>query len=225
MTTYAAAIAARLQREREDEDMAGRTRKKNEGEGPSTNERVAAWSRAMELVKELDETLGGVPYNVLTGAADPSADARVAELEQNQATNLSTIQELHRKLMAAEKAAAEYERELDTVRAANQELSDRVTQQDLSVPSDAFLPVPIRWRHVLPGDVLAVKRGDEVEPWLVRVSRAGDPTGWTVEVARTGADVPRNVDPDDEVPVLVAAAVADAFVVLREQGAEMVGRA
>lgn len=214
MTTYAAAIAARLQRGREDEDMA---RKKTEDEAAVVLRNEVKQTRAT-----IEDALA---YLVeLAERTDPTADARVAELERELAEAKVRVNVLEVNWQGEQATRAELERELDTV---TEQLTDtlvRAEKAESAILVDAFRPVPLRWRYVRPGDVLAVKRGDEVEPWLVRRSQAGDPTGWSVEVARTGKDVPRNVDPDDEVPVLVAAAVADAFVVLREQGAEMVGR-
>lgn len=87
------------------------------------------------------------------------------------------------------------------------------------LPADAFVPVPLRWRHVLAGDVMVAPGG---ALWLIAV-RGRD--GLTTAM-RTGADQhSAPVDPDEVVQVLVPVAERDAVELTREQlGARLVER-
>lgn len=81
-----------------------------------------------------------------------------------------------------------------------------------------WAPVPIRWRYVQPGDVIAGKGG------LLLVARIGleSPTEWAVTIAEHGYYV---VDPDEMVSVLVPIPERDAGALTVEQlGAVVIGR-
>lgn len=87
----------------------------------------------------------------------------------------------------------------------------------MSLDADIFVPVPLRWRHVVAGDVFL----------------GADGLLWAVENMHQGAVCVRNgrtqhadiVDPDDVIPVLVPAVERDAVELTREQlGARLIER-
>ena len=88
-----------------------------------------------------------------------------------------------------------------------------------SLPPDAWVPVPMRWRHVVAGDVIV---GHDGGLWLVAV-RGRD--GLTTAM-RTGADQhSAPVDPDDVVQVLVPVTEREAVELTRDQlGARLIER-
>lgn len=90
------------------------------------------------------------------------------------------------------------------------------------LPADAWVPVSLRWRHVVAGDVFVAPDG---ELWLVHAAQAL-PDGTFRVVADRGADeYGRPVDPDDVISVLVPVSLRDAVELTREQlGARLVER-
>lgn len=90
-----------------------------------------------------------------------------------------------------------------------------------ALPADAWVPVPLRWRHVLPGDVIAGRDG------LLYVERVmPDDRGRTVLQVMGAAGTWRgDVDPDEPVTVLMRADERDAATLLRDQlGARLIER-
>lgn len=90
------------------------------------------------------------------------------------------------------------------------------------LPRDVWVPVALRWRHVIPGDLFI---GGTGAPWLV-VSVDREPSGNLLAVAMRH-DGPRkaDVDPDDTVQVLVPVAEREAATVARELlGARLIER-
>lgn len=84
--------------------------------------------------------------------------------------------------------------------------------------ADHWAPIPLRWRHVLPGDVIVGK----AKPLMVRDVRP-DPGGLTVRVY--GFEQPYYVDADEVMQVLVPAAERTAIASVREQlGGQIIGR-
>jgi hypothetical protein len=80
-----------------------------------------------------------------------------------------------------------------------------------------FVPVPIRWRHVVAGDVIVGKGGLS---WIV----AGRPLGGGVELRAIGKWT-GTVDPDDVVQVLTPVPMAQAVALTREQiGMQLIER-
>lgn len=86
---------------------------------------------------------------------------------------------------------------------------------------DAWVPVPLRWRHILPGDMV-VAPDDQIwhviEVWSGKCS--------TTATAERGKErFSRDVDPDDVIPVLVPVVERDAVELTRDQlGARLVER-
>ena len=85
-------------------------------------------------------------------------------------------------------------------------------------PADVWVPVPLRWRHVVQGDVF-VGQGS-----LWHVSRIGLEKGELTVDVYSGADEWRGpVDPDDVINVLVPVAERDAVELCREElGARLI---
>ena len=86
-------------------------------------------------------------------------------------------------------------------------------------PPDAWIPVPIRWRWVQPGDVVVAPDG---QLWLITLCpRDGEVIGQRTFHERNSG----RPDPDDVVQVLVPVAERDAVELCREElGARLVGR-
>lgn len=84
----------------------------------------------------------------------------------------------------------------------------------------SWVPVPLRWRHVVTGDVFV---GKDQTLWTVAGAVPGRHFG--IEV-RSGANTFKTViDPDDVIPVLVPVAERDAVELTIEQlGARLVER-
>jgi hypothetical protein len=87
-------------------------------------------------------------------------------------------------------------------------------------PVDCWVPVPLRWRHVQPGDVFV---GHEAQLWMV--------SGVGPDGARFRADVTRAycgpttyyVDPDEVIRVLVPVTERDAVQLCRDElGARLI---
>lgn len=82
----------------------------------------------------------------------------------------------------------------------------------------SWVPVPIRWRHVIAGDIVI---GEDGAPWAITdVDHLGT---W---VAQNGPrEYQSRPDPDDTIPVLVPVAERDAVELTRDQlGARLVER-
>lgn len=77
--------------------------------------------------------------------------------------------------------------------------------------TDVWVPVPLRWRHVQPGDVIVGTNGR-----LIAVEATGG-HGQQVYVHLHGHALPFPLDPDDTVQVLVPVAERDALVASRDQ--------
>lgn len=91
-----------------------------------------------------------------------------------------------------------------------------MTQPELA---DVWVPVPLRWRHVVGGDVIIGTGG---VPWMVDATAHADDGSW-VALARAAHDWRGQVDPDEVVQVLVLATERDALTVARDQlGARIV---
>lgn len=90
-----------------------------------------------------------------------------------------------------------------------------------TLPPDVWVPVPLRWRHVVAGDVFVAPDGS---PWVVA---RREPSQGLIAVQVVQADDPFNsyVDPDDVINVLVPAVERDAVELTREQlGARLIER-
>lgn len=87
------------------------------------------------------------------------------------------------------------------------------------LPADAFVPVPIRWRHAAAGDVF-VGRDDRL--WLVRQQL--DHSSGRVEVVCDGGEgLIGQPDPDEVVHVLVPVTERDAVeLCIDELGARLI---
>ena len=88
--------------------------------------------------------------------------------------------------------------------------------------SQAWVPVPLRWRHVIPGDVFVGR--DNI---LWTVTEALDPQSFSFEVVVSRIDdhFRDNVDPDDVINVLVPVTERDAVeLTMEELGARLVQR-
>jgi hypothetical protein len=91
--------------------------------------------------------------------------------------------------------------------------------------TDVLVPVPLRWRHVIAGDVFI---GRDDQEWIVtKNGYHWEWTGWDLFVEREGRVVRagRRIDPDDVVEVFVPAVERDAVELIREQlGARLIER-
>ncbi len=87
-----------------------------------------------------------------------------------------------------------------------------------SLPPDAWVPVPVRWRHVQPGDLVLAG----ATPWLItHVQDDGTVVGQHTFRERHHA----RPDPDDVAQVLVPVTEREAVELAREQlGARLVER-
>ena len=86
-----------------------------------------------------------------------------------------------------------------------------------TLPPDVFVPVPLRWRHVVAGDVFL---GADGRLWCVENMHQG-----AVCVRNARDQVADRVDPDDVVSVLVPVVERDAVELTREQlGARLIER-
>jgi hypothetical protein len=90
---------------------------------------------------------------------------------------------------------------------------------------DPWVGVPLRWRHVMAGDVFTGKDGLR---WTVKKNGLKwEWTGWDLLVERQGMTLRagRSVDPDDVTSVLVPATERDAVeLVIDRLGARLVSR-
>ena len=81
---------------------------------------------------------------------------------------------------------------------------------------DVWVPIPLRWRHVRPGDIVL---GKHDRPWMVT---SGMPRVVTVRSDREYVTEP---DPDDTVSVLVPVTERDALRLTRDElGARITDR-
>jgi hypothetical protein len=81
------------------------------------------------------------------------------------------------------------------------------------LPPDAWVPVPLRWRHVMPSDVFVDRNG---ELWHVTGIGAHG-AEFRVDAIRSFTPFTVMVDPDDVIPVLVPVSERDAVELTREQ--------
>jgi hypothetical protein len=90
------------------------------------------------------------------------------------------------------------------------------------MPPDVYVPVPLHWKHVLPGDVFVGKDG---ALWHVEETGPSLSTSYDV-IAVRGAKVHKaDVDPDDSIQVLVPVTERDALRLTRDElGATLVER-
>lgn len=87
---------------------------------------------------------------------------------------------------------------------------------------DVFVPVKLRWRHVLDGDVIVAGDG---ALWMVTACSSA--RGGLRVSARLGGtrEFGRDVDPDDVTTVLISVVERDAVALTRDQlGARLVER-
>ena len=85
-------------------------------------------------------------------------------------------------------------------------------------PPDCWVPVPIRMRHVQPGDVILSKDG---QPWMVDVATIHG----RLQVNRMREDMNVTVDLDHVIQVLVPVSERDAVTLTRDQlGAQVESR-
>lgn len=91
------------------------------------------------------------------------------------------------------------------------------------LPADAFVPVPIRWRHVAAGDVFVGRDG---RLWHVTNAAPSPRAGTSVVAVHADDVVGADVDPDEVVHVLVPVTERDAVeLCIDELGARlMAGR-
>lgn len=89
--------------------------------------------------------------------------------------------------------------------------------------SDAWVPVPLRWRHVRAGDVFYSPKTEDL--WTVtKIEHRGDFLA-EVRVTHNGRPHLVEMDPDATVAVLVPVPERDALRVCRDElGARLVSR-
>lgn len=88
--------------------------------------------------------------------------------------------------------------------------------------ADCYVPVPIRWRHVIAGDLFLDRNGN---PWHVTDANTRGRTGCRVVAVCRDLTLDRAVDPDAAVTVLMRADERDAANLLRtELGARLIER-
>lgn len=81
------------------------------------------------------------------------------------------------------------------------------------LPPDVWVPIPLRWRHVAPGDVTLGREGD---PWVITRCEPSQEL-IAVQAARSGDPINTYCDPDDTVQVLVPVTERDAVELCREE--------
>lgn len=90
-------------------------------------------------------------------------------------------------------------------------------------PSTCWAPVPLRWRHVRPGDITVAEDGSLVPIVSVGYSQAGVDVDYVVP---GGLDHATELDPDEMVDVLVPIPERDLMRTTAEQlGAWCIDRA
>lgn len=91
-----------------------------------------------------------------------------------------------------------------------------------TLPSDVWVPVPLRARHIMAWDMIV---GNDGSLWAVS-SSASDPSGkWSISALCGAEGLSQFVDPDDVIPVLVPVVERDAVELTRDQlGARLVER-
>lgn len=91
----------------------------------------------------------------------------------------------------------------------------------MSLDADIFVPVPLRWRHVVAQDTFLALGG---QMWHVRQAW---PVKGQIEITAVSGQTKfaRLVDPDDVIDVLIPALERDAVELTREQlGARLIAR-
>lgn len=90
-----------------------------------------------------------------------------------------------------------------------------------TLPPDVWVPVPIRWRHILPGDVFVDRDG---ALWHVNETRTPIAGLW-IKAAKGVDTVQAAVDFDDVIHVLIPVPERDAVELTRDTlGARLIGR-
>jgi len=91
------------------------------------------------------------------------------------------------------------------------------------LPADVWVPVPLRWRHVAPGDTF---EGQDKKLWHVEYIGIGSQSGLLGAVVRRANDQWNGkVDPDEVVNVLVPVTERDAVELCRDElGARLADR-
>jgi len=88
------------------------------------------------------------------------------------------------------------------------------------LPADAWVPVPLRWRHVAPGDVFVGRDG---RLWHVRAMNVLG--RGIVSTDHGGENFAAPVDPDEIVQVLIPVTERDAVELCRDElGARLADR-
>lgn len=91
-----------------------------------------------------------------------------------------------------------------------------------TLPRDVFIPVPLRWRHVMSGDVFTGHNG---ALWHVTEVRSTTSALLLVTTESGPHSFQAEVDPDETVSVLVSVIERDAVELTREQlGVQLVQR-
>lgn len=91
--------------------------------------------------------------------------------------------------------------------------------------TDHWGPLPLRWRHVVPGDVVITGDGEGRTAWVMLQAETFGRTTRTVGVSGRGRHS-AEVDPDAMVTVLVPLAMREAIRLARtELGAQVHARA
>lgn len=93
----------------------------------------------------------------------------------------------------------------------------------MSTPSDAWVPVPLRWRNVVAGDVFFSEKTRDL--WLVVEGLDLERMARGVRVAHGATEHTAKVDPDDVIAVLVPVPERDALRLCRDElGARVLER-
>lgn len=79
-----------------------------------------------------------------------------------------------------------------------------------ALPRDVWVPVPLRWRHVIEGDIVL---GGDGRTWLIAVRASDGSVGAMHTAEQRFSDSP---DPDDVIPVLIPVIERDAVELTRE---------
>jgi hypothetical protein len=191
MTTYAAAIAARLQG-REDEDMAGRT-KKTDGVGDPWESMAALFDQLRDhcvtVIRERDD---------LKALADKTALAAANRTVTTEASGeLERVQQLERELDAAKYNAESFREQAENASKAHREALDRIEELEEAerqraergevaelheLLATAYLAREVPWSDVAIGMMTISRDGT---PWMVQFVGFTD-RGTDVFILRNG---------------------------------------
>lgn len=160
MTTYAAAIAARLQRGREDEDM-GKDESVWDDDPPVTQSTVVSFAEA--VARELDR----LTMN------EGTLQLRVAELERANEDLSDRNARQERELGLQVERADELERQVKILSASRAELEQELTQERerafgfASNHADCYVAREVPWTDVAAGMMTIARDGT---PWMVQAN-------------------------------------------------------